>query len=60
MKIKNIYKKCLHIITRLHKIKFLCPICGYYGPFKPQSCNVVFASHVMEHIHDDHSAIKEI
>jgi len=29
-------------------------------PFKDQSCHTVFASHVMEHIHDDYSALKEI
>jgi predicted SAM-dependent methyltransferase len=29
-------------------------------PFKTQSCDVIFASHVMEHIHDDHSVLKEI
>jgi SAM-dependent methyltransferase len=29
-------------------------------PFKGQSCDVIFASHVMEHIHDDYSALKEI
>jgi SAM-dependent methyltransferase len=29
-------------------------------PFKTQSCHVIFASHVLEHIHDDHSVIKEI
>jgi SAM-dependent methyltransferase len=29
-------------------------------PFKDQSCDVIFASHVLEHIHDDHSVLKEI
>jgi len=146
MKIKKHFKKYLYSITHLRKIKFLCPMCGYYGPFKTynyrscliehyncptclsasrhrlqylvfkqlsqhydftdkillhfapetcfqpffkkmfgtyytsdinakgvdcmadlchlpfktQSCNVVFASHVLEHIHDDHSVLKEI
>jgi SAM-dependent methyltransferase len=29
-------------------------------PFKTQSCDIIFASHVMEHIHDDRAALKEI
>jgi SAM-dependent methyltransferase len=145
MKIKKLFKAYLYKITHPHKIKFLCPICGYYGPFKnytyqwfsehyscprclsasrhrlqylavkqlselydfsnkillhfapetclqaflknmfgiyytsniigkgvdciadlcylpfkTQGCDVIFASHVLEHIHDDYSALKEI
>lgn len=36
----------------------LADIC--HLPFEPESCDVIFASHVMEHIHDDRAALKEI
>jgi len=146
MKIQDLTEKYLHAVSHLLKKKYLCPICGYYGPFKPynyrscsikhlncpgclstsrhrlqylviqqlgrhydfsdkvllhfapeasmraflaqkvrayhacdinmrgvdcfadlcnlpfksNSCDVIFASHVMEHIHDDRAALKEI
>jgi len=45
MKINNILKKCLHTIIHVHKKKFLCPICGYNGPFK----NYIYGSSVIKH-----------
>jgi SAM-dependent methyltransferase len=146
MKIKEFFNKYLHSIAQVHEKNFLCPICGYHGPFKDyiygscviqhnncpeclsasrhrlqylvfkqlsehysfsnktllhcapeaclqtflkgiygsyyasniigqdvdciadlrclpfkaQSCDVIFASHVMEHIHDDYSVLQEM